>query len=151
MKCIFLTIMTAILIIGWHENLLAGFPLIVDSTVNAPLSDRKQVKCMTEDGRFLYGTVPLGTVCKRQEVIKDRLTIVPSLPIAPSTPKDSSINNNNKHRASGFKRASRFKCDGRQHCSQMRSRAEAEFFLRNCPDPKMDGDYDGKPCENYRF
>ncbi len=41
-----------------------------------------------------------------------------------------------------------FKCDGRQHCSQMRSRAEAEFFLKNCPNTKMDGDYDGIPCEN---
>ena len=44
--------------------------------------------------------------------------------------------------------AERFSCDGRQHCSQMRSRAEAEFFLRNCPNTKMDGDGDGIPCEN---
>lgn len=42
----------------------------------------------------------------------------------------------------------RFSCDGRQHCSQMRSRAEAEFFVRNCPNTKMDGDHDGVPCEN---
>ena len=41
-----------------------------------------------------------------------------------------------------------FKCDGRQHCSQMNSRAEAVFFIRNCPNTKMDGDNDGKPCEN---
>lgn len=41
-----------------------------------------------------------------------------------------------------------FACDGRQHCSQMSSRAEADFFLRNCPDTKMDGDHDGMPCEN---
>lgn len=41
-----------------------------------------------------------------------------------------------------------FTCDGRQHCSQMRSRAEAEFFLRSCPNTKMDGDHDGVPCEN---
>jgi cold shock CspA family protein len=41
-----------------------------------------------------------------------------------------------------------FQCDGRQHCSQMHSREEAEYFLRNCPDPKMDGDGDGIPCEN---
>jgi hypothetical protein len=41
-----------------------------------------------------------------------------------------------------------FTCDGRQHCSQMRSRAEAEFFVRNCPGTKMDGDRDGVPCEN---
>jgi hypothetical protein len=44
--------------------------------------------------------------------------------------------------------ASRFHCDGRVHCSQMTSRAEAEFFLRNCPNTKMDGDGDGIPCEN---
>lgn len=43
---------------------------------------------------------------------------------------------------------SEFECDGRQHCSQMTSRAEAEFFLKNCPNTKMDGDHDGVPCEN---
>lgn len=41
-----------------------------------------------------------------------------------------------------------FKCDGRQYCSQMTSREEAEFFVKNCPDTKMDGDRDGIPCEN---
>jgi len=41
-----------------------------------------------------------------------------------------------------------FKCDGRQYCSQMTSREEAEFFINNCPNTKMDGDHDGKPCEN---
>ncbi|MCK0155445.1 excalibur calcium-binding domain-containing protein [Alcanivorax sp. S6407] len=30
----------------------------------------------------------------------------------------------------------------------MTSRAEAEFFTRNCPNTKMDGDRDGIPCEN---
>ncbi|MCF4008940.1 excalibur calcium-binding domain-containing protein [Rheinheimera sp. UJ63] len=30
----------------------------------------------------------------------------------------------------------------------MTSREEAEFFIRNCPDTKMDGDRDGIPCEN---
>jgi len=41
-----------------------------------------------------------------------------------------------------------FSCDGRVYCSQMRSRAEAEFFINNCPNTKMDGDHDGIPCEN---
>jgi cold shock CspA family protein len=41
-----------------------------------------------------------------------------------------------------------FTCDGRKHCSQMTSRAEAEFFTRHCPNTKMDGDNDGIPCEN---
>lgn len=42
---------------------------------------------------------------------------------------------------------SRFSCDGRQHCSQMTSCEEALYFLKNCPDTKMDGDHDGQPCE----
>lgn len=43
--------------------------------------------------------------------------------------------------------AASFRCDGRQHCSQMSSCAEATFFLKNCPGVKMDGDGDGIPCE----
>lgn len=40
-----------------------------------------------------------------------------------------------------------YTCDGRIHCSQMRSYEEALFFLRNCPGVKMDGNLDGIPCE----
>ena len=40
-----------------------------------------------------------------------------------------------------------FKCDGRKHCSQMTSCAEATYFLKNCPGVTMDGDHDGIPCE----
>ncbi|MCU0897431.1 MAG: cold shock domain-containing protein [Burkholderiales bacterium] len=40
-----------------------------------------------------------------------------------------------------------WRCDGRVHCSQMTSCAEAKFFLSNCPGVKMDGDGDGVPCE----
>jgi len=39
------------------------------------------------------------------------------------------------------------RCDGRTHCSQMTSCAEAKFFLQNCPGTKMDGEGDGIPCE----
>jgi len=42
---------------------------------------------------------------------------------------------------------SAFRCDGRTHCSQMASCAEATYFLRNCPGVKMDGNNDGVPCE----
>ncbi|WP_071531091.1 excalibur calcium-binding domain-containing protein [Pectobacterium wasabiae] len=42
----------------------------------------------------------------------------------------------------------RFVCDGRQYCTQMRSREEAYFFIQNCPHTEMDGDNDGIPCEN---
>lgn len=40
-----------------------------------------------------------------------------------------------------------FRCDGRLYCSDMRSCAEAKYFLANCPGVKMDGDGDGVPCE----
>jgi hypothetical protein len=40
------------------------------------------------------------------------------------------------------------RCDGRTHCSQMSSCAEATWFLKNCPGVKMDGDNDGVPCES---
>lgn len=40
-----------------------------------------------------------------------------------------------------------YQCDGRTHCSQMRSYDEAVWFLRNCPNTQMDGDNDGVPCE----
>lgn len=41
-----------------------------------------------------------------------------------------------------------YSCDGRQHCSEMSSCEEATFFIRNCPNTKMDGDHDGIPCES---
>ena len=44
--------------------------------------------------------------------------------------------------------ASPFRCDGRTHCSQMTSCAEAEYFLAHCPGVEMDGDGDRVPCES---
>ncbi|ODN67274.1 cold shock domain-containing protein [Methylophaga muralis] len=43
--------------------------------------------------------------------------------------------------------ATQFSCDGRTHCSEMTSCAEAKYFLKNCPNTMMDGDQDGVPCE----
>jgi cold shock CspA family protein len=43
--------------------------------------------------------------------------------------------------------AGRSQCDGRTHCSQMTSCAEAKYFLQNCPGVEMDGNHDGTPCE----
>ena len=40
-----------------------------------------------------------------------------------------------------------FSCQGKQHCSQMTSCKEARFYLKNCPNVKIDGDWDGVPCE----
>jgi hypothetical protein len=39
------------------------------------------------------------------------------------------------------------RCDGRTHCSHMRSCEEAKYFIQHCPNTQMDGDRDGVPCE----
>ncbi|MGZ5437239.1 MAG: excalibur calcium-binding domain-containing protein [Halobacteriota archaeon] len=41
-----------------------------------------------------------------------------------------------------------FRCEGKTHCSEMSSCAEATFYIKNCPGTKMDGDGDGVPCES---
>jgi len=41
-----------------------------------------------------------------------------------------------------------FTCDSRKYCAQMTSCEEANYFLKNCPGTKMDGDHDGIPCES---
>lgn len=41
-----------------------------------------------------------------------------------------------------------FQCSGKTSCSQMTSCAEATYYLNHCPDSVMDGDGDGKPCED---
>lgn len=43
--------------------------------------------------------------------------------------------------------AQSFSCDGRKHCAQMTSCAEATYFVNNCPNTRMDGNNDGIPCE----
>jgi len=44
-----------------------------------------------------------------------------------------------------------FRCDGRTHCSEMTSCAEATYFIQHCPNTKMDGNNDGVPCENLQL
>ncbi|WP_374605822.1 excalibur calcium-binding domain-containing protein [Thermomonas sp.] len=49
--------------------------------------------------------------------------------------------------ASAAPASSASRCDGRTHCSQMRSCEEATYFLQHCPNTQMDGDRDGVACE----
>lgn len=66
------------------------------------------------------------------------ITAMPSPANAPANaPSDAPANTS----------APAYRCDGRQHCTQMHSCAEATWVLRHCPGTKMDGDGDGIPCE----
>lgn len=49
--------------------------------------------------------------------------------------------------AKPIKVTAQFKCEGKVYCSSMHSYEEALFYVRNCPDTRMDGDGDGEPCE----
>lgn len=61
-----------------------------------------------------------------------------------STAENAAINTK---AASANSATSQFSCDGRKHCSQMTSCAEATYFLQHCPNTQMDGNGDGVPCE----
>ncbi|MDP8217543.1 MAG: cold shock domain-containing protein [Candidatus Theseobacter exili] len=41
-----------------------------------------------------------------------------------------------------------YSCQGKQYCNQMTSCKEARFYLKNCPNVKIDGNHDGTPCES---
>ena len=124
-------VIAIILAVGWYGNYLYkqhGYVFLESSSTDSAYE--KEVKCITKDGSVIYGSIPHGTMCVRIEPVEGSLTVVSSQ--APSK-ENRSIPS--------------FRCDGRTHCSQMTSCEEATFFLRNCPNVKMDGNNDGVPCE----
>ena len=131
-----------VLAIGWYGNYLYkqhGYNTELVQNAPTELANEQKVKCITKTGSVIYGTVPQGTLCEKLEPIEGLLTVVSSEIRTEREKGYSSSKENN--------RGSSFKCDGRVYCSQMTSRAEAEFFVGNCPNTKMDGDDDGIPCE----
>lgn len=133
-------VIAVVVAIGWYGNYLYkqhGLAFVQNLLTDS--ADAEKVKCITKDGDVIYGSVPDGTLCERIELVEGSLTVIPS-----ETDELSSSSYSSKKQNS---RASNFKCDGRTYCSQMRSCEEATFFLRNCPNVKMDGNNDGIPCE----
>ena len=82
-------------------------------------------------GYFVYGFI-------QDSLHRNELTNQPVIQETLEIANTQAVNSNPNH----------FQCDGRKHCSQMRSLEEARWFVRNCPDTKMDSDHDGEPCEN---
>lgn len=117
-------------------------------------------KCTDSNGRMVYSDTACGTNANRQAVEHQPLpeTETQSSFFSRLVDKISSIFNRspNNHsqnsesltlRTTPSIKQKNFQCDGRTHCSQMTSCDEATFFLNNCPGTKMDGNYDGVPCE----
>lgn len=95
-------------------------------------NELQNTKCTTADGTILYGETPENIECQKIENIDGAISIVRGNPS-----NDQEIPNTRESA----------RCDGRTHCSQMRSCEEALFFLNNCPNAVLDGDNDGVPCE----
>lgn len=136
-------VIAIIVVIGWYGSYLYkqhGYNTELMQNTSTDLANEQRVKCITKTGSVIYGTVPQGTICEKLEPIEGSLTVISS---ETRTERESRYNSDRQN--SGI---SSFRCDGRVYCSQMTSRAEAEFFIRNCPNTKMDGDRDGIPCEN---
>ncbi|HEM7770979.1 TPA: excalibur calcium-binding domain-containing protein [Acinetobacter baumannii] len=95
----------------------------------------QQQKHIVEAQRAALGTLP---DVKLTEKTKQNLAMVPK-------PVDWHQQPERMNEAS---EKPQFHCDRREHCTQMRSLDEARWFVRNCPNTKMDGDHDGEPCEN---
>lgn len=68
-------------------------------------------------------------------------------PLVLETDKTSAVEFTSTRETRSAVESTSFRCDGRTMCSQMTSCAEARYFLRHCPKPKMDGNNDGEPCE----
>lgn len=60
----------------------------------------------------------------------------------------SKLSLTNSSQADSVAPVQKYSCEGKVHCSEMISCEEALFYLQNCPGTKMDGDGDGKPCED---
>ena len=82
-------------------------------------------------GYFVYGFI-------QDSLHRNELTNQPVIEETLKIANTQAVSSNPNH----------FQCDGRTHCSQMRSLEEARWFVRNCPNTQMDGNNDGEPCEN---
>lgn len=122
--------------------LLAGLLLSTYSQAASPVH-----KCVV-GGSITYQSSPCPTGEPRQRPTAEQLNAerkkrAASAPVDEARPQAAGATGP----PTQAEQRSSFRCDGRTHCSQMTSCAEAKYFLANCPGVKMDGDRDGTPCE----
>lgn len=102
------------------------------------LADPNSKKCTKTNGEVIYGTILKPEDCLEIVSVDTYITVVESPVIEQEQIRLSD---------QSFRNTSDFNCDGRTHCSEMTSCAEAHFYLDNCTNMQVDGDQDGIPCE----
>lgn len=103
-------------------------------------------KCADANGHIVYSKIACNSKNDSQSIVD-----IPSAPKVPEKlPNDIVLTEAPSQHNEVIKPPinSNDECDGRTYCSQMTSCEEATFFIKNCPDTKMDGDMDGIPCES---
>lgn len=129
-----------LLIAAFKTSMLWGFSVLI-----LPPAAILYLIAHWQDAKGPFKIQIFGLLALAALAYKNEGTLIPT---ALSSAMPASILSAPATPGSSIKPSQTFRCDGRQHCSQMNSRAEAEFFTRNCPNTKMDGDRDGIPCEN---
>lgn len=115
---------------------VAGFVAALSVAEAAPMN-----KCII-NGTVTYQQGPCPSTQARKDPTLDELNAAEKTRREAAAPAAASSQARSRQPA-----VSRFSCDGRKHCSQMRSCDESKYFLANCPGVQMDGDRDGIPCE----
>jgi len=116
---------------------LIHFKLVKDKNKNKAVKARIEgVKTKSNNSNF-------------KKVASSFILLIIMLTVA-YTISNNMVSTSSKGLSSAFKKEnfSSFSCKGKVYCSQMKSCKEARFYLMNCPDVKIDGDGDGKPCES---
>ena len=101
-----------------------------DLLVEVGYRQTAETKCITKDGRVIYGELPEGTVCEKVEAVDGAVTVIEG-GLSPNAEETELTD---------------YVCDGRRYCSQMTSCEEANYFLLNCPGVEMETDSTGTPC-----
>jgi Excalibur calcium-binding domain len=145
----FLALVVGLLVVATGVNAESMYKCKLNGTVTY-----QQDPCPTGQVRKLPTAQELNVAeKKRREAVAALTSEKPEKPAAvqdkavinPQNPKKLVPTTSSPTTASTV--SSSFSCDGRRYCTQMKSCAEAKYFLANCPGVKMDGDKDGIPCE----
>ena len=153
---VLLTLATAIWY-GWQQyNRPAdaasqSLPVPTQPLTNQPISRTDEPnaykKCTTADGHTLFGDVPTGVICLKEENITIATSLAPADLAQQVNPSGMNMPDPTGPHLNGSPTNRSFVCDGRSYCSQMRSCDEAKYFLSHCPNMEMDGNNDGIPCQ----
>lgn len=156
MRALMIVVLMAVVAwLGWryyhnHDGGMTHEAAVVAAAVD-PMSGKLHSqpvtysKCTTAEGEVIFGDVPVNVTCEHKEIVTSKIMLAPAVNAGPNAA--SLLDGMGTARQKPASGPAASLCDGRTHCSQMRSCDEAKYFLQHCPNVEMDGNQDGVPCE----